>query len=281
MSVRVSHLQPPSGFSLSEAALSHGWRSVRPYRWDGDRAVLSRVDREGAVSIEQRADGCLAIEHASSDSRALERVRVVLDLRTDLSEFHEACAGHPTLDWVPKKGAGWVLRGLDAWEDAGKAICFTNIAWRQAARCIDRLGEAAPGPFWPDPSDVLGLGENWLRETVRVGYRAPYLIALAEGFETGRFSRESTQRKEFQAMPGIGPSTAAYLAGMWGHWEEISFDSSIASLLRKRDGIVEPVAADAQKRYEPFGALAGLACLLDLHGWVRGLSSTESTGSSC
>ena len=69
----------------------------------------------------------------------------------------------------------------------------------------------------------------------------------------------------FQAMPGIGPSTARYLAGLWGDWREIAYDSSIAWLLREAHGVESPSAGDADRVYSEFGVYRGLACLLDLH----------------
>lgn len=260
-------LATPARFSLFETVMSHGWREVRPFEWDGAR--LSRRDPEGEASVQQ-VDGTTVVEHDREDLGAADRFATILNLELDLEPFWALCGGHPTLAWAAARGAGRILRGRDAWEDASKAVCFTNIAWPQAVRCIDRVAEACPDGWWPIPAQILGQGEAWLRERCRIGYRAPYLVKMAEGFEEGRFSRASRSRKQFQAMPGIGPATARYLAGMWGSWDELWYDSSVAWLLRERDGLARPTARDAEERYAPFGRWRGLACLVDLHGFHRG-----------
>ena len=65
-------------------------------------------------------------------------------------------------------------------------------------------------------------------------------------------------------------ATAAYLGGMWGCWDRVSYDSSVAALMRERDGIQDPSAALAQERYAGFGAFRGLACVVDLRGYFDG-----------
>ncbi|MEE2829851.1 MAG: hypothetical protein VX498_11740 [Myxococcota bacterium] len=265
----VSPLKAPQGFSLVETARSHGWADVIPFRWDPVACRLHRRDLEGAVTLRQEGPGRLLVEHRPADSGACGRARVLLNLDQSLADFHALCREHPRLGWVPERGAGWFLRGRDAWEDASKAVCFTNIAWRQAASCMNRVADAGIEGCWPAPGELLKRGESWLREHARVGYRAPYILALARGFEEGRFSPEAATAAAFQAMPGIGPSTAKYLAGMRGSWEQISYDSSTSWLLRSEYGIAEPCLEDADRIFSPFGDFRGLACLLDLHESVR------------
>ena len=252
--------------------MSHGWRQVLPFRWDAETATLHRRDPEGATALRQSSSGELSLEHEEADSSAAARLGAMLAFDLDLEPFYALCGADRTLGWVPERGAGRVLRGRDAWEDASKGICFTNIAWRQAVQCINRLGEAGVSGCWPAPAQVLLRGAAWLRGHCRVGYRARYIVQLAEGFHEGQFERSARSRRDFQAMPGIGPATAAYLAGMWGSWDVVSFDSSVAALLRKRYGIEKPRKEDADARYSTFGDLRGLACLMDLHGWSRGLT---------
>lgn len=262
-------LDVPGCFSLLETVRSHGWSEVRPFTWCASGASLERVDPEGSILITQPGPGRLSVDCLVQDRGAAERARTLLNLDQDLGAFHLLCAPHPRLSWVPDRGAGWFLRGRDAWEDASKAVCFTNIAWRQAARCIDRIAEAGREGCWPSPGALLEHGADWLREHGRVGYRARYLEALAQGFVEGRFSLDEEERSGFLAMPGIGPSTATYLAGLRGAWERISYDSSVAWLLREGYGIPEPSPADADRLFEPFGPYRGLACLLDLHETAR------------
>lgn len=264
-------LVAPASFDLRETVMSHGWREVVPFAWDGER--LARRDPEGLARVVQEPLGPVVVEHDEADPGAPQRMATVLNLEMDLAAFHAACSLLPTLSWAAERGAGRLLRGIDAWEDSCKALCFTNIAWPQAVRCIDRLAQACAFGWWPSPEEVLDRGEGWLREHCRIGYRAPFLVRLAAGFAEGRFSRRSRTRRDFLAMPGIGPSTAAYLAGLWGCWDAISFDSSIAWLLRERDGIAKPTRQDAEAKYAAFGDLRGLACLVDLHGFVRGFSA--------
>jgi len=276
-----SILPVPTPFSLQEVVLAHGWWEVSPFRWLPDEGRLVRVDRAGGspvvASVRQQAPDRLLVEHDEADEGAVHRMRTVLALDVaGLVAFQASCSAHPTLAWVRDRGAGRFLRGVDAWEDASKAVCFTNLKWSQAARCLNALSEAAPRhdglSCWPEPEEFLARGESWMREHGRIGYRARFLHALARGFRDGSYRRDRFARSDFLAMPGIGPATAAYLAGMWGDWRVLSFDSSIAAMLRERDGVSTPSRGDAEARYAQFGEFQGLACLLDASGWRRELS---------
>lgn len=252
-------------FSLPETVLSHGWYQVPPFAWDRASGVLTRCDPEGVLSVSQGADGVLEVLHEARDPGAPERLAVLLNLSFDLTEFHDLCRTHPTLSWVPQRGAGRFLRGRDAWEDASKGICGTNVGWSQAVRSMKRLADAGTDGCWPSPEELLARGEDWIRDHGRVGYRARYLSALAAGFVAQEFARDEASKHGFQAMPGIGPATARYLAGLRGDWREIAYDSSIAWLLREAHGLDRPSAEHADRLYSTFGVYRGLACLLDLH----------------
>lgn len=279
---RIQTLVPvPPPFSLEQVVFAHGWWEVRPFQWLADEGRLVRVDRISGhlrvASVVQAEPEQLVVEHEPDDVSAVDRMRTVLSLDVlGVDEFQRSCDGHPTLAWVHEAGAGRFLRGIDAWEDASKAVCFTNLKWAQAVRCLNALSEAGPKHqglhCWPTPDELLERGESWLRAHGRIGYRARFLHALAEQFRDGVHRRDQVARSDFQAMPGIGPATAAYLAGMWGDWTVLSFDSSIRALLRDRDGLVAPTREDAEVRYGYFGDFQGLACLLDASGWRRGFS---------
>ena len=280
--MRMQSIVPvPAPFSLEEAVLAHGWWEVSPFQWLPAERRLLRVDRVAGrfhvASVVQPEPGHLLVEHAEDDEAAAQRIGTVLSFDVEgILAFQQSCREHPTLAWVPERGAGRFLRGLDAWEDASKAVCFTNLKWSQAVKCLNALSEAGPShgalPCWPDPEEFLARGADWMRSHGRIGYRARFLYALAEGFVSGKHRRDRWSRSDFQAMPGIGPVTAAYLAGMWGDWRVLSFDISIAGMLRERDALSTPNRKDAELRYEQFGDFRGLACLLDASGWRRGLS---------
>src|ERR1700730_7851140 len=102
--------------------------------------------------------------------------------------FTNCASAYPT----SKAGAGRCMRATASGSDVVKTILSTNVTWRQAVTMINRLAELGdPCPAdpslrsWPTPGQVIRAKEKFLRNTVRAGYRSPYIMELARAQKSG------------------------------------------------------------------------------------------------
>jgi N-glycosylase/DNA lyase len=209
----------------------------------------------------------------------------------DLSAFYELCRSDPGLAWAAA-GAGRMLRSPTVFEDVVKTICTTNCAWSATVRMVQALvtelgdpalgGEGPLANAFPTPERMAAAPERFYRETVRAGYRGPYLRSLARSVATGDLdlealgtaSREDLPDGDLEAqllaLPGVGPYAAAHIMMTVGRHSRLILDSwtrpKYARLLGKRS------VADAtiRRRFRGFGPDAGLAFWLFVtRDWVE------------
>ncbi len=279
-------IQLPSPFSLIATVKSHGWYELPPFHWDESEGKLVRLDRLPGgrlfkVVIRKNCQGdklCLKIEPFPAQDEVriiIARIRRMLQLDADLSEFYSICRKHPYLSAVPEMGAGRILRSPDLYEDAVKAICGTNILWRQAVAFINRLceiGESLHGNgvmrAFPTAAQIYDAGLPFLRERVRLGYRAESVLELSRraaigeldlaAVDEGSLSQESIW-KILLSIRGIGKSTASYLMNMLGYSDYLGIDSVTYRFVGERylKGL-RPKNSEIYSIYRPFGRWKGL-----------------------
>ena len=280
-------LPTPEGFRLLPVIYSHGWFQCPPYHWDADTHTLTRVLRLSGgdlvvFRLNEASPGTLAIR-SSADISKPQRLEIdqaigrILSLDVDLSLFYALCQGHETLERASRMGAGRLMRCPSLWEEMSKAICGTNVQWKQAVSMISRmceLGDPIDGLYaWPTPGQVVAAGPQRLREHCRVGYRADSLVELADSFATDRLDpgpvergelTEDEARKFFLSARGIGKATTAYLMNLCGYCSEISIDSAVYNFTSKKyfDGR-KPEDEEIVALYDAFGDWKGLAYWLD------------------
>ncbi len=288
----VAHhvLEPPAPFSLELVVRSHGWYQCPPFRWLEDDGVLIRGERLGdddlLIQVRQRGEELqLTLDGPDADGTAGEemvrRMRRMLRLDEDLSGFQAMAADKPRIAGAVGRGWGRILRGSSLWEDAIKALMGTNVAWRQAVRMIDNLCRLGPSssraddlPLVPTPAEVLAFDDAAIRERVRCGYRAPYLLAIARGVEEGSLDLAALDAgaagmtgdqvfKRLKELPGIGPATAAYLMTFLGHYDRATVDSATIAFAAEHyfRGEKRPAKEVAAlfEHYRPFRALGAWA----------------------
>jgi len=276
-------------FSVYATAISHGWYQTLPFRLDPATHVLQRAEQlmDGSVLLLEMWDeasktrghrdavikvsGERARDPGVVDEMA-RRARVMLHLDEDLRGFYTLARRRADLAHVIEHGAGRIMRAPTLWEDVIKTVFGTNVLWSQAVVMINRvadLGDAYPGDptikAWPSPGRIVRAGERHLRDIVRAGYRAPYILELAAAQKSGaidfdaidaqsRTDDAGTLFKKLLALKGVGKSSAHFLMNLLGHYDHISIDSATyayakRALFRGK----RPTEKQIRKRFAEFG----------------------------
>lgn len=288
-------LSVPPHFSLRATVRSHGYFRTRPFQWDDEAEVLERIDRMRPSGRPHRVrlsmlDGAVEVDVVGArrvPQAYLRRVERMLSLHVDLRPFYRAIRGRPHLAWIRRARYGRVLSCGDLFEDLVKAICGTNNQWSRAVTMADRiceLGPALPGGAraFPTPEEVVAAGEGWLIEEARVGYRARSIVELAERAARREVDLEAWAerapnlsgpelRARFTSLRGVGPATAAYLAGFFGKFDAVNVDSAVIDYAARAyfDG-AKPSPKACVALFEPYGEWAGLVSWLEVWAdWQR------------
>ncbi len=297
-----TRLDTPPGFSFRRTLLSHGWCMLPPFeagRNADSLATTVALPGGGATRIRLRpGDGAVILEAADSPPARVRRhleaaARTILNLDLDLSPFYAACARASGLEWVPKEGAGRLLRAPTLFEDLVKLVLTTNCSWslttRMTRAVVGLWGEQAEDGTrsFPTPAALARAGEAALREKARTGYRAPLLASLARKVAEGAVDPESWQRdardtvalrKEMLSLPGVGPYVAENLLKMIGRPDGLALDSWMrGQYARKYHGGRAVTDRTIARRYARMGRWAGLAVWLDLtREWLDGDAPSEA-----
>jgi N-glycosylase/DNA lyase len=198
-------------FSLDAIAASgqvFTWRRADGDGWrvaSGNRTCL--LSQEGGKLSVAREDG----SEPDADELAFWRRYLALDvdygrILRKLKLDHEVLEG----------GAGIRVLAQDWWDTAVSFVISQNSNIVRIQRSVDALMDAAGGRM-PEPELLAELlaDESFAAE-LRLGYRLPYLRALAERgclWEPSRVRDPSVSLEqsmaELQELPGVGPKVAS------------------------------------------------------------------------
>ena len=279
--------RPP--FNFTSVIDSHGWRQLAPFSYDENTNTLSYVLRlsHGRVielHLRDAADG-VSVETEKLDKaerrEVAERVTWMFGLDMDFSLFYTASRAEPKLSRAKKLAHGRVLRSPTLFEDVIKTILTTNTLWaatkNMTRKLVDELGaplagsadEAPLKKAFPTPQAISASSPEFLKEKVRVGYRAPAIHQLAVRVASGKFDLESLKtselptlalRKELLTLNGVGPYAAANLLMLLGRHDFIPIDSYALKMVSKEWYRGEPITVkEVEKRFEKWGEFKGLA----------------------
>jgi 3-methyladenine DNA glycosylase/8-oxoguanine DNA glycosylase len=187
---------------------SHGWVQLAPFRQDEAEQSLTYVDRlsSGRVAAYTLTgvDSGVRLQSypdlsAGEQAEAARKVSWMLGLEQDFSEFYALASGEPELSHVVGRAQGRVLRSPTFFEDVIKTILTTNTLWAATIRMTDNLVRLYGEPLhedpdqraFPTPERLATLDEAALRAEARLGYRAPYVLALARETTTGQMDLEA------------------------------------------------------------------------------------------
>lgn len=285
--------RPP--FNFLSVVNSHGWRQLAPFSYDETNQLLSYVLRlsSGRVIELKLSDGGNGVIVETEKLKKVEQNEVadkvtwMFGLDMDFSRFYATSRGEPKLARAKKRALGRVLRSPTLFEDVIKTILTTNTLWtatkNMTRKLVDELGEAialsgankvsaVEAPFkkaFPTPEAIVASSSHFLKERIRVGYRAPAIYELAVRVASGKFDLESLKtselptlelRKELLTINGVGPYAAANLLMILGRHDFIPIDSYALKMVSQEWYRGKPVTTkEVEKRFEKWGEFKGLA----------------------
>jgi 3-methyladenine DNA glycosylase/8-oxoguanine DNA glycosylase len=283
--------RPP--FNFLSVVNSHGWRQLAPFSYDESANVLGyvmRLSNSHVLDLKFRdaGDG-VTIETEKLDARerkeVKEKVAWMFGLDMDFARFYAVSRGEPKLARLKKLALGRVLRSPTLFEDVIKTILTTNTLWtatkNMTRKLVDEFGEplaqsgavgedeAPINKAFPTPETITASSPEFLKERIRVGYRAPAIHQLAVRVASGAFDLEALKtsdlptlelRKELLKINGVGPYAAANLLLIMGRTDFIPIDSWALKLVSHEWYGAKPVTPkDVEKHFEKWGEWKGLA----------------------
>jgi 3-methyladenine DNA glycosylase/8-oxoguanine DNA glycosylase len=280
----------PADFRLWSLVLSHGWSVLPPFQIDRKHRILSFAATLGSgipVVIAARQSGrslhcdvsspsTLRPEHRAPCRRV---IATVLRLDEEIAGLHRVARRHPEYRWVPRFGAGRILRAPTAFEDTVKMLCTTNCSWtlteHMVGRLVDHLGSpAGDRKTFPSPQTMASKPESFYRNVIKAGYRSPFLVELSKRCASGALDLErlrqgllTPEEKEelLLGIKGIGPYAADNLLRLHGVYHRFAHDSWITRVYAERyHGGRRVTGRTIERRYRDFGDLRGLMYWLDM-----------------
>ena len=285
----ILHIDTPRPYDFHACLRGHGWAWLSPFTpTDDGFARVQRLESGKVVQMtvaEAASGGALrvAVDRPLTEAEAAEvaaMTRWMLRLDEDLEPFYQTCRerGGRYGDVV---GHGRLLRSPTLFEDAIKVLFTTNTTWRQTkqmtVRTVEGLGEPHPtlpqeAPVrhaFPEPAALLQAGEEFFRDTVRAGYRAEYVVGVAERAGELEALRQSdlptdALRRRLLSFRGIGPYAAATLLMLLGRYDYLAIDSEVRAFTSRHyfDG-QKGSEREIRALYEEWGPWKYLAYALD------------------
>ena len=279
-------------FNFLSVIKSHGWYQLAPFHFDEESNTLHYIlqllhGRVVELNMWDAGDG-VGVEteklERSERREVADKVSWMFGLDMDFSRFYAASRGEPKLIRVKQRSLGRVLRSPTLFEDVVKTILTTNTLWgatkNMTRKLVDTYGSAQRGSVgvveapnqkraFPTLESIAASSPEVLKETVRVGYRAPAIHQLAVRVANGGLDLESLKtstlptlelRKELLTINGVGPYAAANLLMILGRHDFIPIDSYALKMVSHEWYKGKPITAkEVEKRFEKWGEFKGLA----------------------
>ena len=279
-------LSAQSAYSLPTVVNSHGWVQLSPFQIhaSGDGFTYLVELAEGAVLevTAVPAPNGAAITAVSAANPQIQAelsglLTWMLGLDQNLADFYTVTRTEPKLAHVEGKAQGRLLRSATVFEDVVKTILTTNTTWSGTIRMVQGLVDHFGAPLpddptrraFPTPARLAQADVDVLRQTVKLGYRAPYVLELAQRVASGELDLEGWKtaviptadlRKQLLALKGVGPYAAASLLMLLGHYDFVPVDSWAFKLVSHEWYGGEPVdKAQVEAAFAPWGRWKGLA----------------------
>ncbi len=278
-------------FNFWRTVYSHGWCALPPFSIQKERETFSRIISLGdEVLVECVMRGgpdtitVLARSDHAMKRQQKERVTYLLRkcfrLDEEMSDFYAEAQRSRRFRWIPKAGAGRMLRAPTVFEDVVKMICTTNCSWSLTEVMVRNLTMQLGTCFedgkysFPTPEAIAGKSDAFLRKNIRSGYRSPYLLELAENVANGRLDLESWRSspvptedlfKIVRSVKGMGDYAAGNVLKLLGRYDYLGLDSWVRGRFYDlRTGGRKVKDSTIEKHYAPFGKFRGLFFWLEM-----------------
>ncbi len=285
------NIATPPGFNFWRTVYSHGWCALPPFKVDKDRHTFERllelrdgtlancVMKESGSGIRVRAQSEKVL-NAGARQEITAQLSSCLRLTDVMDEFYVAARKHKEYRWVPRMGAGRLLRAPTVFEDVVKMICTTNCSWALTEVMVGNLAEALGKEFdgadcsFPTPEALAGSSEKFFRKEIRSGYRSPYLLELAEKVASHKLDLESWRSstlptedlfRQVRSVKGMGDYAAGNIMKLLGRYDYLGLDSWVRGQYYKLHKNGRRVSdRTIERHYASFGQWKGLFFWLDM-----------------
>ena len=183
-----------------------------------------------------------------------------------------AATRNMTLKLVKEFGAHLHLRQVQVSTASGTSTRspLTHLHLRQVqVSSRSSLGSEENYKAVHTPEAIAASNPDYIKEKIRVGYRAPAIHDLAVRVASGKYDLESLKtsslstlelRKELMTIKGVGPYAAANLLMLLGRHDFIPIDSSALTVVSHEWYRGKPITArHVEKRFQKWGEYKGLA----------------------
>ena len=272
-------------FNFLSVVKSHGWYQLAPFHFDEETDTLHYVMqlsngrvvelklREGTDSVSVETE---KLDRAERKEVA-EKVTWMFGLDLDFARFYSASRGEPKLVSAKKRSLGRVLRSPTIFEDVIKTILTTNTLWgatkNMTRKLVNQFGAALEGDpekrAFPSPPSIAASNPEFIKDAIRVGYRAPAIFQLAARVASGQTDLESLKtssmptpelRKQLMTINGVGPYAAANLLMILGRHDFIPIDSYALKMVSQEWYAGKPITVkEVEQRFAKWGEFKGLA----------------------
>lgn len=271
--------------SFARTVHSHGCARLPPASLQSSpliyRRALTLHRRIVDVTLRERRGKLVAETEKPLRSRESQLLHAAVArmfrLGDDLSPFYDRIRRDDTLAWAAS-GAGRILAAPTVFEDVVKTICTTNCAWSATERMSRALTHLGRGAF-PSAPLLASTPDQWYRDVARMGYRGPYVRAIATAATIGsldveafadRASSDEDVTAQLLALPGIGPYGAAHVMLLLGRHRELVLDSWTRPKYRRLTGKRQAADSTIRRHFARYGEYAGLAFWLFLtRDWLE------------
>ena len=275
-------------FHFHSVVNSHGWRQLAPCRFEDDIFYyVDHLSTQRVVKYRMTASpGGVQVEtdtlNKAEQKEVSDKVTWMFGLDMDFSDFYAVSRVEPKLARAKKQALGRVLRSPTLFEDVVKTIFTTNTLWaatkNMTKKLVEEFGEPLPSAgraqaaetkTFPTPEAIAASNPDYIKEKIRVGYRAPAIHDLAVRVASGKYDLEALKtsslptlelRQELMKIKGVGPYAAANLLMLLGRHDFIPIDSWALMLVSHEWHKGKPVTGrEVEKRFQKWGEYKELA----------------------